>query len=94
MLSTKVAEVVAKYLVVGGGEVVFYLGRHTLKTYVRVRESSCNAMRVRTWAETLLYRSWLHGVTDVISGRSCVRTHMAISMTVTLLRTSSSRSRA
>ena len=54
----------------------FLLGRQALKAYVCVRESSWNAMRVRAWAETLLYRSWLHGVTDVISGRSRVRTHM------------------
>ena len=47
----------------GGGEVTFLLGRHALKTYVRVQESSRSAMRVRAWAETLSYRSWLHGVT-------------------------------
>ena len=41
---------------VGGGEVVFYLGRLGLKTYWRVQESSGNAMRVRARAETLLYK--------------------------------------
>ena len=33
---------------------VFLLGRHALKRYVRVRESSKNAMCGRAWAETLL----------------------------------------
>ena len=38
----------------GGGEVVFYLGRHALKTYVCVQESSSCAMCGLAWTKTLL----------------------------------------
>jgi len=41
----------------GGGVDVFYLGRHGLKTYVCVQESSRKAMLVRAGRETLLYKS-------------------------------------
>ena len=44
----------------------FLRGRHRLKTYVRVQESSRNAMRVRAWAETLVIQGVLFGVTTVI----------------------------
>ena len=42
-----------------------YLGRRALKTYVRVRASSSNAARVRAWAETVRYRIYILGVTDM-----------------------------
>ena len=55
-------------LTVGGAKVVFYLGRYALKTYRCVQESSSRAMCGLAWAETLLYRIYNLGVTDVISG--------------------------
>ena len=50
---------------VGGVKENFYRGRHRLKTYVRVQESSRNVMRVRVWAETLVIQGVLFGVTTV-----------------------------
>lgn len=49
----------------GGVKENFYRGRHRLKTYVRVQESSRNVMRVRVWAETLVIQGVLFGVTTV-----------------------------
>ena len=46
----------ARIMVLGGAVVFSLLGRHSLKTYVRVQESSRSAVRVRAWAETLLDR--------------------------------------
>jgi len=37
---------------------------YALKTYVRVRESSGNAMRVRAWRETVCFKDMILGVTD------------------------------
>ena len=40
--------------ILGGLMGVFYVRRHALKTYMRVRESSSKAMGGRAWAENVI----------------------------------------
>ena len=73
---------------IGGGEVVFLLGRQALKTYVRVQESSRNAMRVRPWRETL-FEIWVYiqCMREIVCS-VCAHAHGEARMVSTPLRTS------